>query len=161
MRIGISGHTNLTQPSGTLVYDAIREALRPYSQEELIGVTCLARGADQIFAQAVLDGGGQVTVLLPSRNYREKKVKPANLAAFDDLLSKAAEIVYMPFDEPGRAAYMAASEELVSRSELMVAVWDGKPAGGYGGTADVVDHARSLGREVLVVWPEGAQREPA
>ncbi len=161
MRIGISGHTNLTQDSTPLVYDAIRQSLSSYLHEEITGVTCLARGADQIFAQVVLDLGGQVTVLLPSRNYREKKVKPANLAAFDDLLAKASEVVYMPFDEPGRSAYMAASEELVTRSELLVAVWDGKPAGGYGGTADVVEHARGLGREVLVVWPEGAEREPA
>jgi hypothetical protein len=160
MRIGISGHTNLTLASETLVYGAIREALRPYEQDGISGVTCLARGADQVFAQVILDIGGQLTVLLPSRNYREKKVKPANLAAFDHLISNAAEVVYMPFDEPGRNAYMAASEELVSRSELMVAVWDGKPAGGYGGTADVVEHARNLGREVLVVWPEGVEREP-
>ena len=159
MRIGISGHTNLTHASENLVCDAIHEVLAPYAQDGISGLTCLARGADQIFAQVVLDIDGQVTVLLPSRNYRERKVKPANLAAFDRLLSKATEVVYLPFDEPGRNAYMAASEALVSGSELMVAVWDGKPAGGYGGTADVVEHARGLGREVLVVWPEGAERE--
>jgi hypothetical protein len=159
MRIGITGHTNLTAASETLAYAAIHDALKPYVQEGISGVTCLARGADQIFARVVLDIGGQLTVVLPSQNYREKKVKAANLAAFDDLLSRAAEVVYLPFDEPGRNAYMAASEELVSRSDMMVAVWDGKPAGGYGGTADVVEHVRSLGRRVLVVWPEGAERD--
>jgi hypothetical protein len=159
MRVGITGHSNLTPVSETLVYDAIHSALRPYVQDGLSGLTCLARGADQVFARVVLDFGGQVVVVLPSRNYRDKKVKPANRAAFDDLLSKAAEVVYLPYDEPGRNAYMAASEELVSRSDLMIAVWDGNPAGGYGGTADVVEHARSQGREVLVVWPEGAERD--
>src|SRR5689334_465137 len=102
MKIGITGHTNLTQASTPLVYEAICEALKPYVPAGINGVTCLARGADQIFAQAVVDAGGDVTVLLPSRNYREKKVKPDNLAAFDDLLSKATEVVYLPFDEPGR-----------------------------------------------------------
>lgn len=65
----------------------------------------------------------------------------------------------MPFDESGQAAYMAASEELVARSDLMVAVWDGAPAAGHGGTADVVAYARDQGCEVLVVWPEGAERD--
>ncbi|WP_344151672.1 hypothetical protein [Kribbella yunnanensis] len=139
-----------------MVYEAIRVVLGGHA--DINGVTCLAKGADQIFAQAVLDSGGQLTVVLPSLNYREAKVKPANLARFDDLLSRA-DVVYMPFDEAGRTAYMAASEELVSRSELLVAVWDGKPAGGYGGTADVVEHARTLGLPVHIVWPEGAERE--
>ncbi|MEV6416704.1 hypothetical protein [Kribbella sp. NPDC051718] len=159
MRIGITGHSNLTPPSEKLVYDAMRGVLKPYLQEEVSGVTCLARGADQIFARVIGDVGSQFAVVLPSRNYRDKKVKPANRDLFDELLSAAVEVTYLPFDEPGRDAYMAASEELVSRSDLLIAVWDGKPAGGYGGTADVVAYALSQGRRVLVLWPEGAERD--
>lgn len=159
MKIGITGHTNLTPASMTVVHEAIRTALAPYAREGITGVTCLAKGADQIHAQVVLELGGDVVVVLPSRNYREKKVKPANRDLFDDLLSKASEIAYMPFDESGQAAYMAASEELVARSDLMVAVWDGAPAAGYGGTGDVVAYAREQGREVIVLWPDGAERD--
>ncbi|MGV9675297.1 hypothetical protein ACWDSJ_08460 [Nocardia sp. NPDC003482] len=36
---------------------------------------------------------------------------------------------------------------------------DGKPARGYGGTADVVEAARRQGLPVTVVWPEGAERD--
>jgi hypothetical protein len=42
--------------------------------------------------------------------------------------------------------------------DAMVAVWDGAPAGGHGGTADVVDAARERGVPVTVVWPVGARR---
>lgn len=158
MKIGITGHTNLTVATEKLVHEAIRDALTPYLADGFTGVTCLAKGADQVFAQVVLEVGGDLTVVLPSPNYRDKKVKPANLARFDELLSGAAEVAYLPFDEPGRDAYMAASEELVSRSDVMIAVWDGEPAGGHGGTADVVAYAREHGRRVTVLWPDGAER---
>jgi hypothetical protein len=43
-------------------------------------------------------------------------------------------------------------------SELL-AVWDGKPARGHGGTADVVAAAREQGRTVRVIWPAGSTRD--
>lgn len=55
---------------------------------------------------------------------------------------------------------MAASEQALTSVEAMIAVWDGKPAQGYGGgTADVVEAARERGLQVIVVRPEGAQRD--
>ncbi|MGW5646007.1 hypothetical protein ACWEV3_27990 [Saccharopolyspora sp. NPDC003752] len=41
----------------------------------------------------------------------------------------------------------------------MLAVWDGQPARGFGGTADVVDSARKRGVDVTVIWPDGARRD--
>jgi hypothetical protein len=41
----------------------------------------------------------------------------------------------------------------------MMAVWDGHPADGRGGTGDVVERARALGLPVTVVWPAGAARD--
>lgn len=157
-RIGITGHSNLTDHTADLVHAALREALAPYDAAELVGVTCLARGADQIFARAVLDIGGRVEVILPAPDYREAKVKPDNRPTFDALLIRAACVRYMPFLTSGREAYMAASEELLKSVDRLIAVWDSGPSGGLGGTADVVEHARRLGTPVDVIWPEGAQR---
>jgi hypothetical protein len=42
--------------------------------------------------------------------------------------------------------------------DRLVAVWDGLPARGVGGTAEVVADARELGLPVEVVWPAGAWR---
>lgn len=50
-----------------------------------------------------------------------------------------------------------ASELMISMASELLAVWDGQPARGYGGTADVVAHARDRG--VRRVWPEGAIRD--
>jgi hypothetical protein len=153
-RIGITGHTNLTPPSVPLVAAAVRSALA--TQAPLSGVTCLARGADQIFAHAVLDLGGTLDVVLPSADYRERQTA---LSEFDALLDRAATVHTMPFPRSGPAAYMAASEHMLARVDSLVAVWDGRPSTGYGGTADVVHAARHRGLPVTVVWPRGAARE--
>lgn len=158
-RIGITGHANLTPDTVPLVADGIRTVLAEHAAGGLIGVTCLARGADQVFARVVLDLGGTVEVVLPAADYRDRKVKPDNAAEFDELIGKATTVHTMPFAESGREAYMAASEHVLSTVEFMVAVWDGGPSGGYGGTADVVAAARERGIPVTVVWPGGAERD--
>jgi hypothetical protein len=158
-RIGITGHTNLTDDTAALVAGAIRSVLAKRSPEDLVGVTCLARGADQVFARVVLDLGGSIEVVLPAADYRDRQVMPENVAEFDELLGKAAAVRTMPFPESGPAAYMAASEYVLSAVESVIAVWDGGPSGGYGGTADVVDAARAQEILVTVVWPDGAARE--
>lgn len=156
VRIGITGHSNLTDSTAELVAEELRTILAD-QPGPLVGVTCLARGADQVFARVVLDLGGVLEVVLPAKDYRERKVKPDNAADFDSLIA-VASVHTMPFAESNRDAYMAASEHVLSIVDKMVAVWDGGPSGGYGGTADVVDAARDRGLDVTVVWPEHAAR---
>lgn len=50
---------------------------------------------------------------------------------------------------------------MVAKADHLFAVWDGKAACGYGGTADVVAEARRVGIPVSVIWPEGASRDQA
>jgi hypothetical protein len=156
-RIGVTGHSNLAPDTVPAVQAELRRELS--GLPGIVGVTCLARGADQLFARAVLDLGGQIEVVLPAADYRDRKVKPDNAADFDELIAKAAVVHTMPYDRSNRAAYLAASEHVLSTVEAMIAVWDGGPPGGTGGTADVVASARERDIPVTVVWPEGARRE--
>ncbi|MFD0331565.1 hypothetical protein ACFQZC_34000 [Streptacidiphilus monticola] len=78
--------------------------------------------------------------------------------AFARLLRAAVEVVEMPFDTPDFEGYAAANEVLLARSDLLVAVWDGAPPQGPGGTGDLVRRARDVGRPVVRVWPQGASR---
>ncbi|MFB9690318.1 hypothetical protein [Amycolatopsis plumensis] len=156
VRIGITGHSNLTDATAELVAGELREILKE-QRDGLVGVTCLARGADQVFARVVLELGGTLEVVLPAADYRERKVKPNNAAEFDSLVANAS-VHTLPFTESDRDAYMAASEHVLSIVDRMIAVWDGGPSGGHGGTADVVEAARDRGLDVAVVWPEDAAR---
>ncbi|HVB43899.1 MAG TPA: hypothetical protein VNF47_14520 [Streptosporangiaceae bacterium] len=158
MRIAVTGHMDLTPATTTLVDAALRDLLADYQSADLTGVTCLARGADQIFARAILDRGGQLVVILPSPSYREQKVRPDNLAEFDSLLSRATEVRQMPFAESGREAYEAANSVLLDLADQLAAVWDGQPGKDQGGTGAVVQQARELGKPVHVIWPNGAAR---
>jgi hypothetical protein len=157
MRVGITGHSNLTPESTPVITDAVEKVLADLG-DPIVGVTCLARGADQIFARVVVDTGGEIVVILPAADYRDRKVKPENRDEFEDLLGRAVQVHVMPFETSNRAAYMAASEALLGGVDHLVAVWDGEPSDGHGGTGDVVSAARERGVPVTVVWPDGTER---
>jgi hypothetical protein len=157
MRIGISGHRGLTPGTEFAVDRALREHLTAHSGAALAGVSCLADGADQIFARAVRESGGQLEVIVPASLYRAG-LPAAAQARFDVLIAEAASVDRLPFTESGALAYVAASRLMLDRIDALVAVWDGLPARGSGGTADVVSEARDRGIPVTVIWPAGASR---
>ncbi|MGH3822743.1 MAG: hypothetical protein ACRDRA_07890 [Pseudonocardiaceae bacterium] len=149
---------NLTAGSVVLVRKVITDALTPYASDTLTGISCIARGADSVFAQAVLDLGGKLEVVLPAAGYREEKVKADHAPQFDELIRRATTVRVMPFEKANRVAYEAANEVLVSTCDTLFAVWDGHSGADKGGTASVVEFARSRGVPVMVIWPEGASR---
>jgi hypothetical protein len=157
-RFGITGHVNLTPASIPLVYQAIADALTPYAGAGLTGVSCIAGGADSIFARAVLDLGGRLEVLVPAENYRAKKVPPDDAPQFDELLRRADDVRVLPFPEANGEAYEAANQAMVSVSDRVLAVWDGQHGAAKGSTASVVEYARAKGVPVEVIWPDGVER---
>ncbi|MFR9752349.1 hypothetical protein ACL02S_15110 [Nocardia sp. 004] len=158
VRIGVTGHMNITEATATLVYDAVRTLLEQHDPATLVGVSCIARGADSVFTQAVLDAGGQLEVVMPSRDYRQRKVKPDHAQLFDALVERATMVRVMNFDDAGREAYEAANEVVVGSVDCLVAVWDGEDRQ-KAGTGTVVELARERGVPVEVVWPQGATRD--
>lgn len=157
-RIGVTGHVILANGTAELVSACLAEHLRPYAGPGLHGITCLAHGADQLFARQILALHGTYEAIIPAADYRECTVGRENRADFDELLALATKVDYMPYPRSGRRAYMAASEELLDRSEMLLAVWDGNPSVHIGDTADVVRSARARGLPVTVLWPAGARR---
>jgi len=158
--IAVTGHIDLTEDSIPLVRGALDELLQQYAGNgELVGVSCIAKGADTVFAEAVLAAGGRLIVVIPSRDYRQNIVEPDHAALFDRLVASAEEVLVLPHETAGRQAYEAANAVLVERADRLVAVWNGEPPTGRGGgTADTVLEAQAAGLVVDVVWPEGAAR---
>lgn len=156
--IAVTGHMDLTDPSVPLVRDALRQALKPYDKD-LTGISCIAKGADSLFAEVVLELGGRLLVVIPSQDYRRSKVKPDHAEAFDRLVAAASDVVILEHETANRSAYEAANRALLQRADRLMAVWDGKPPTGKGGgTADTVAEAHEAGLPVCVVWPAGAGR---
>ncbi|MFI7643391.1 hypothetical protein [Nonomuraea sp. NPDC049400] len=83
---------------------------------------------------------------------------PEHWPAYDALFSAADLVHEMGFIESTSEAHQAASERMLELAEERWAVWDGLPARGFGGTADVVAAARHRGLPVRIFWPDGAMR---
>ncbi|MFJ4640567.1 hypothetical protein ACIP69_33930 [Streptomyces hygroscopicus] len=157
--IAVTGHMDITDASVPLVREKLDKILAAYEPSSLVGVSCIAKGSDSLFADAVLAAGGRLAVVIPSEDYRQAKVKPEHAETFDRLVAAADEVLVMPHATANRQAYEAANAVLLKRADRLVAVWDGRPPTGKGGgTADVVHQAREAGIPVDVVWPDGASR---
>lgn len=153
--IGVTGHQGIPVEALDYVTQGIRDFLAKQTAP-IVGYSCLAMGADQIFAQAVLDAGGELVAIIPCSGY-ESNYTGEDLQAYERLLAQAT-VTVLDFPEGSEDAYLAAGEEVMRNSDVIVAIWDGKPAQGKGGTADAVAYAKSLGKEVVVIWPAGVSR---
>lgn len=157
MRLAITGHRGLPSATVHLVDEALRDELREYA-DPVVGLSCLADGADSLFARAVLDHGGTLTVIVPAAQYRDG-LPSEHHPVYDALLDQASEIIRLDHTESTSRAHMDASVAMIERADRLLAVWDGQPARGYGGTADIVRAARERNVPVTVIWPDGASRD--
>lgn len=158
MRLGITGHRGLPDETAKMIRSALLEEVQRHDPGGLVGVSCIADGPDAWFARAVLDHGGRIEVVIPAATYRDG-LPVEHHADYDALLHAATETHQTGLAESDSQAHMAGSEILVGLVDELLAVWDGQPARGYGGTADVVDYAERTGVPVRVLWPDGASRD--
>lgn len=156
--IGFSGHQTLSDSTRAAVADAIETHLHQFDLATLEGVCSLAVGADQIFAGSLLAAGGQLHVVVPCENYADTFATKEDFANYRMLLNRSVSKEVLPYPSPTEEAFMAAGREVVERCEVFLAVWDGGPSAGLGGTADVVHYAQTLGKATEIIWPTGAMR---
>src|SRR5450759_5294767 len=65
------------------------------------------------------------------------------------LLSRCQDVHHLPFDDCSDDAYLTAGHWIVDHSDLVILVWNGYPAAGRGGTADIASYSRYVGRPFL------------
>lgn len=153
MRVGITGHQRLAGASG---WDWVRGELAAVLESDagpLVGVSSLAAGADQIFADLVLRQGGALEVIIPFPGYAENFTDEGDRREYERLLRAASVVETLRRDGSDEEAYMEAGRRVVDSSDLLVAVWDGRPASGLGGTADVVEYAARREKKILHLNP--------
>jgi hypothetical protein len=151
--LGVTGHQAIPPEIRSSTVEAVRDIFRRVGSP-LLGVTSLAAGADQLVAIELVRNGGQLHVIVPCRNYERTFTSTEGLACFRSLLEAAHDVTTLDYSEPSEEAFMAAGKTIVDRCEMLLAIWDGRPARGLGGTADVVAYARSSGKAVNIVWPD-------
>lgn len=154
MTLGITGHQELSTEVEAFVKARLRADLQ--AQPEVLCVSSLAIGADQLFAQAALACAAPLHAVVPCQHYEDTFSSPLALAQYQYLLAQASSVETLDYDQPSSAAFLAAGQRVADLSDKLVAVWDGKPARGEGGTADIVAYAQHLGKPVLVLWPSAS-----
>jgi len=167
-RIGVTGARDLPAPSRDELLGRIRDVLdRVRAQVRQLAalpeirdvygdkpprlrlVSPLAEGADRLVARVALEAGYELVVPMPfaQAEYEKDFTDDDSRDEFRSLLAQAASRTEL---DGGRGDHEAASYEAVGRMvvrncDLLIALWDGGPGKGRGGTADIVRFAASGG----------------
>jgi hypothetical protein len=161
--MGVTGHrpAGLADADETALRARVRAVIDGLGQGSRLGlISPLAEGADRLVAEEVLRAGGLLRCLFPFdvALYRQDFDGPGSTAAFEALAARAIETRTLASDvstpELRTAAYEAVGQAVVDRASVVLAIWDGEPAQGRGGTGEIVDFALDHG--VPTVWIEAA-----
>jgi hypothetical protein len=114
-------------------------------------VSPLAEGADQVGAKLALELGYRLQAVLPlPREDYSNDFEPPGLARFELLLSQADCVLELPPQAGGRhESYALAGRATIAHCDVLIALWDGAPARGIGGTAEIVSLALRRGVPVI------------
>jgi len=173
VRIGVTGHRKLENEG--LIRDSIKKVLNriddilknilkknlkhnPYS---FTVISPLAEGADRIVAREVMGWNteGRKALLeavlpLPEEDYMNDFETPDSKAEFKNFLKKARNVRFLEKAESRKAAYENVGRYVVDNCHFLIAIWNGKPAAGKGGTAEIVEHAMKAQRFVFWIHSE-------
>jgi hypothetical protein len=118
-------------------------------------ITGLAEGADQLVSDRALQKGWQIQALLPFavEEVVEDFTHAEAQGRFESLIQQADGVVRFNYArEPHTAqGHRAVGEYLLRSSDLLVAVWDGQPSRGVGGTAWSLERAAELGIPLVCI----------
>lgn len=173
LAVGVTGHRAEVLPEGSL--PVLRERIRDvlvqiehsgralldterdcfaFGLPRLQFVSPIADGADQIAAEVALELGWELQVILPFERsaYRTSLASDGARQRFDQLLEQATCLLELPGD-PAHSldAYVMTGRATVAHCDVLVAVWDGLPPRGRGGTGEVVQLALTRGTAIVHV----------
>ncbi|HEY4123394.1 MAG TPA: DUF4231 domain-containing protein [Rhizomicrobium sp.] len=180
LRFGISGHRTLGEADAARVHDSLaslfgaaRDELQQLSAKHrelfrgdgaiLRLISPLAEGSDRVAAEAALAKGFALECPLPfARDLYEADFQTeASRKAFHSLLARASNVFELEETRgtDDNRAYEAAGLMTLRQCDILIAVWNGKPAVGRGGTAEIVAHA--IDSNIPIVWVHSEKAAPA
>ena len=161
--LGITGHRYLTELDKIHagVEQAVGCILEAYPKRKFRVLSSLAEGADRLLAsRLLLLLGARLWVPLPlaKEEYLEDFETPSSRIEFLDLLGQAERVIQMPACGQREEGYLAAGGYVLDNSDVLLAIWDGEPAQGKAGTAEIVSLARQ--RSLPLAWIHAGNRLP-
>jgi hypothetical protein len=116
----------------------------------IYGVASAAAGADLLFAETCLELNLPIRIFLPvpKEKFRED-FDELSWERAESVFKKALSVEVTGAGEKLRERYYECGIETVQQSQLLLALWDGEPSQGLGGTADMVHFAKEQERPVI------------
>ncbi len=152
LAIGFTGHRALQDEA------ACRKSIFEFLKQQksstpgiVYGISSVAAGGDLLFAESCIQLELPLCVLLPLpvEEFR-KDFDDVSWSRAEQILSKAICVEVTEGNQSREESYYECGIETVQRSRLLLALWNGDPSQGLGGTEDIVSFAKGLGKPV--VW---------
>jgi len=149
LTLGVTGHRDLVADEVPVIARRVHELFdlleSRYAGLPLRLVTPLAEGGDRVAAEVARKRGIELLVPLPLpvEDYERHFADAASRRAFRELLACATVVNMATGDDANQSreqAYARAGIYSSDHCQIMIAIWDGKPAEHGGGTADVVEY---------------------
>jgi hypothetical protein len=165
LRIGVTGHRRLDDEEALAAqvrrtFERVRALVpsSPFTPVLFTAVSLLAEGADRLVTREMLrdqETRLEVTLPLPSEEYLRDFQSDASKREFNELLARADVVTEMPPAASREEAYQRAGRYIVEHCDVLVALWDGQPSRGQGGTAEIVEYARQRRMPLFWIATEG------
>jgi hypothetical protein len=160
LKIGIAGHRDLADESSVekQIEESILQILNENNATTFQAFTSIAYGADTLFAKVAENKfNADIKIILPfSREEYERDFDPKGRKdEFNKWCEKYPPEIKnntVPKDKEERnRLYFDCGKYLADTCDILIAVWDGFPASGTGGTGDIVDYANAVGKKVIII----------
>jgi hypothetical protein len=164
VRIGVTGHRAFLHLHDVVTaLEAVLDRVVP-SGADVTVVSSLAEGADRLVADVVLTRPrSRLEAVLPFPG-EEYSVDFGSADARDEFLRLVDRADHVDVVDPGDGsredAYERAGRAVVDRSDVLIALWDGEPARGRAGCAEIVQYALDHDRAVEIVLVERERTGP-
>jgi hypothetical protein len=152
--IGFTGHRSLADQETAA--QSISAALDGLTARfgSISAISSLAKGSDTAFVRELVRRKIPFRLVLPFPKERFKAdFEPKDWQDVEPLMTQAIHVEEVTGAESDEEAYMNAGIRIVDLADIIVAVWDGQPADGFGGTGDVVSYARALHKPLQCLNP--------
>jgi hypothetical protein len=152
LSVGFTGHRTLRDEARCRrsIADVLAELKS--SHELLCGVASVAAGGDLLFCESCLATDIPLRVLLPlpAQEFRND-FDAGTWERAELVIDRALSVEVVAHGGLREEHYYECGLETVQQSQLVIALWDGEPARGFGGTAQIVSFAQSVGRQIIYV----------
>lgn len=150
LAIGFTGHRKVSDEAK--IRPLIRDFLAQQKQSHIgivYGISSVASGGDQLFAESCLELDIPLRILLPRpADQFRTDFDDASWQRTERIMSKAISVEVTGRHESKTEQYYDCGIQTVSESQLLMALWDGQPSRGTGGTQEMVAYARKTGHPI-------------